>query len=373
MTTPKIKGLICINCDPEGCDKLVQNYIQRAEATTLKTKYKNVLILGCSTGYGLSTRIALTFGAKAHTLGVMLERAPDDKRDGSAGWYFTQSLEQHAHKKAYYAKTLNSDVFSESCKKSVAAEITQSFPEGIDLVIYSIAAPKRTMPDGGVYHSALKPIGQSYHAKSLDIFKETLSDVTIAPASDEEIAATTKVMGGEDWEAWITYLLKEKCLAPNAQTIAYSYEGPALTRPIYRDGTIGAAKQHLEKTRDAIETLLKPILGVARIAFNKALVTQASSAIPVLPLYLSLLYRVMKENHTHEDALDQMLRLCHDHLNNLDEIIIRLDDKENDVAVQTEVLKRWKMIDESHLQTLADVKGVRDDFYRLFGFTEKSC
>ena len=322
--------------------------------------------------------------AGAATVGVSYERPADGKRTASPGWYNTAAFEQLAKQAGLVAMSINGDAFSHEIKQQTIAALKKIGP--VDLVIYSLAAPRRTHPDTGeVFNSVLKPIGQPYQNKTVDPLTGIVKEIEIEPATTAEIAATEKVMGGEDWAMWIEQLSAAGVLADDAITIAFSYIGPQLTHPIYRDGTIGAAKQHLHKTAVNLDRILKAKGGRALISVNKALVTQASSAIPVVPLYISLLYKVMKEAGTHEGCIEQAVRLFHDRLYGpgapvIDEnAYIRLDDWEMAAQTQAKVSNLWQQVNTENLSRLADLQGYQTDFYHLFGFNfpginyEKDC
>ena len=338
---------------------------------------RNVLVIGASTGYGLASRIAATFGAGAKTIGVFFEKEADDKRTASPGWYNSAAFEKIAHRDGYYAKSINGDAFSQAIKER-AAELIRTDLGKIDLIIYSLASPRRTHPvTGQVYSSVLKPIGKSFTGKSIDAFRGEVKEVTIEPATEDEIANTIAVMGGEDWQMWIDYLAKENLLAEGVVTVAYSYLGPALTHDIYMEGTIGKAKENLKATADALNQKLKALHGQAVVSVDKGVVTQASAAIPVVPLYLSLLFKVMKANGTHEGCIEQMYRLFNEHLYTSHphardaEGYIRLDDLEMRADVQQKIMELWPQVTSENLAQLTDIKGYCDDFYRLFGFNIK--
>jgi enoyl-[acyl-carrier protein] reductase/trans-2-enoyl-CoA reductase (NAD+) len=375
IITPKIRGFICTTAHPAGCHAHVQEQIETIQThSPLKDGPKNVLIIGASTGYGLATRIAASFGAHAKTIGVFFERPAVGKRTASAGWYNTAAFEAEASKKGQYAKSINGDAFSDAIKQQTIDLIKQDWPEGVDLVIYSLASPKRTDPKTEItYSSTLKPIGQNFNDKTVDIMQGKVSTVSLEPATEEEIANTTKVMGGEDWMMWMEALLDAGVLADSAKTVSYSYVGPALTFPIYRAGTIGKAKEDMEKTVTALDALLSPIHGKAYVSVNKGLVTQASSAIPVVPLYFSLLFKVMKAHGTDEGCIEQIWRLFTDRLYQDtvptdEEGRIRIDDYELEPAVQEEVAKLWQEVTTDNLAALSDIESYRHDFYKLFGF-----
>ncbi|MFT3741973.1 MAG: trans-2-enoyl-CoA reductase family protein [Gammaproteobacteria bacterium] len=371
---PKVRGFICTTAHPTGCFNQVAEQIQYVQSQGPFKGPKNVLVIGASTGYGLASRIAATFGAGAKTLGVMYEKAADDKRTASAGWYNTAAFEQMAQAKGYYAKTVNGDAFSTEIKQQVAALIREDLKQ-VDLIVYSLASPRRVHPQTGQVHSStLKPIGQTFTSKTVDPFRGEVKDITIEPASEQEITDTVAVMGGEDWQLWLDYLAQENLLAPGITTVAYSYIGPELTHAVYKNGTIGRAKDHLQLTAQHLQDTLKPYQGRALISVNKALVTQASAAIPVVPLYISLLYKVMRAQGTHEGCIEQMVRLFKeqlyaDHPLALDEAgRIRLDDLEMRTEVQEQVKALWPQVTTDNLEQLTDIAGYREDFYRLFGF-----
>jgi enoyl-[acyl-carrier protein] reductase/trans-2-enoyl-CoA reductase (NAD+) len=373
IVTPKTRGFICTTAHPDGCAAHVQTQIDYIKEQPIIDGAKNVLIIGCSTGYGLATRIVASVAASAATLGVMYEKPASEKRTASAGWYNTVAFENFAQQHHLYAKTINGDAFNDATKTATIDLIKADFPAGIDLVIYSLASPRRTDPDNGItYQSTLKTIGQPYHEKNIDVITGNVNEVTIESANEQEIHDTIKVMGGEDWQRWMEQLLAAEVLAENVKTLAYSYIGPEITYPIYRHGTIGKAKEHLENTARIIDHKLAALNGRAFISVNKAVVTQASSAIPVVPLYVAILYKVMKEKQCHEGCIEQIYRLFHDFLYNPDyqptSEFIRLDDWELRTDIQTEVAQVWRQITTENVETMTDLRGYRDDFYKLFGF-----
>lgn len=376
---PKVRGFICTTAHPEGCAQNVRQQIDYVRAQLPISGVKNVLVIGCSTGYGLASRIVAAFGAGAATLGIMFEKAASDKRTASTGWYNTAAFEEFAHDAKIYAKTINGDAFSNEVKQQVIETIKRDWANGntggIDLIIYSLASPRRTDPNTAeTYHSVLKPLGKPYHEKTLNVLSGEIGEVTLEPASGEDVANTVKVMGGEDWQLWIDILLEAKVLNQGCKTVAYSYIGPALTHPMYREGTIGKAKEHLEQTSKLIEKKLAPIQGQALIAVNKAVVTQAAAAIPVVPLYAAILFRLMKDKDLHEGCIEQMYRLFADFLyankpaKYDKDGFIRLDDREMLPEIQNAVQKIWPQTTTENIDQLTDRVGYRDDFYRLFGF-----
>lgn len=374
---PKIRGFVCTTAHPLGCEKVVAEQIHVAKSMKSMLKPKNVLIVGASTGYGLASRIVATFGMGAKTIGVFYEKEADEKRTASAGWYNTAAFEKFAHDDGYYAKSVNGDAFSQEIKEKTAQLIRQDLGK-VDLIIYSLASPRRSHPvSGQVFHSVLKPIGQSFTSKTVDAFRGEVKEVTLTPATDEEIQHTIAVMGGEDWAMWLEFLAKEKLLSEGVTTVAYSYLGPVLTHDIYLRGTIGRAKEDLKATADKLDVLLQPLHGQAIVSVNKAVVTQASAAIPVVPLYISLLFKLMKEKGTHENCIEQVIRLFKDYLyaehplQRDHEGYIRLDDLEMQEEVQQRITALWPQVTSENLEQLTDIKGYRDDFYRLFGFNAK--
>ncbi|QTN33908.1 trans-2-enoyl-CoA reductase family protein [Akkermansiaceae bacterium] len=374
IVSPKIRGFICTTAHPEGCAKHVEEQIAVVEGRgEIVGGPKKVLVIGSSTGYGLSSRIAAAFGSKAATVGVFFERPGTEDKTATAGWYNTVAFEREANAAGLYARSFNGDAFSDEVKQEVIAAIKEDLGQ-VDLVVYSLASPRRTDPKTGeVYKSVLKPIGETYTNKTLNTTTGSVDEVTIAPAEGDDVAQTVAVMGGEDWEMWIDAMLKAGVLAEDAQTVAYSYIGPEMTWPIYKNGTIGKAKEDVERAQAALDAKLAPISGKAWVSVNKALVTQASSAIPVVPLYISLLYKAMKAAGNHEDTIEQMDRLLRERLYNgkpqPDEAgRIRIDDWEMSQEIQSIVGERWNNVDTANLNELADFEGYQSGFLRLFGF-----
>jgi len=370
---PKIRGFICTTAHPAGCFKAVEEQVNYVKSCGTFQGPKNVLVIGSSTGYGLASRIAATFGGGAKTIGVFFEKEADDKRTATAGWYNTAAFETLAHRDGHYAKSINGDAFSHAIKQQTAKLIRDDLKK-IDLVIYSLASPRRIHPDTEqIFSSVLKPIGKSYTSKTVDAFRGEVKDITLDAATDDEIQNTIAVMGGEDWEMWMEYLAKENLLADKVKTVAYSYIGPTLTHPIYKDGTIGRAKDDLRDSAKKIGERLKSLHGEAIISVNKAVVTQASAAIPVVPLYISLLFKIMKEKGTHEGCIEQIERLFKDHLYSTHserdrDGYIRIDDLEMAADVQQKIAACWPTITTENLAELSDIEGYRNEFYRLFGF-----
>ena len=374
IVEPKIRGFICTTAHPEGCAQHVANQIAVVTGRgPISNGPKKVLVVGSSTGYGLSSRIAAAFGCGAATIGVFFEKPAEEKRTGTAGWYNSAAFEKQAAAAGLYARSFNGDAFSNDMKREVIEAIKADLGQ-VDCVIYSLASPRRVHPDSGeVLKSVLKPIGQTYTNKNLNTTTKVVDSVTIESANDDEIAQTISVMGGEDWEMWLDALNDAGVLAPGVITVAYSYIGPEVTWPIYKNGTIGRAKEDLERAQRALDEKLSSLGGKAWVSVNKALVTQASSAIPVVPLYISLLYKIMKAKGSHEDTIEQMDRLFRDRLCNgqpqPDEAgRIRLDDWEMTPEVQTEIDALWAKVDTDNLLSLADVAGYETSFLRLFGF-----
>jgi enoyl-[acyl-carrier protein] reductase / trans-2-enoyl-CoA reductase (NAD+) len=374
IVAPKIRGFICTTAHPDGCAKHV------AEQIAVVTKRgpiadgpKKVLVIGSSTGYGLSSRIAAAFGCGAATMGIFFEKPGEAERCGTAGWYNTAAFEKQAQSAGLYARSFNGDAFSQEMKTQVIAAIKEDLGQ-VDCIIYSLASPRRTHPHTGeVFKSVLKPIGQSFTNKNLNTTSGVVDDVTLPGAEGDDIAQTIAVMGGEDWQMWIDALQQEGLLAEGVTTLAYSYIGPEVTWPIYKNGTIGKAKEDLERCQRELDEKLSPLGGKAWVSVNKALVTQASSAIPVVPLYISLLYQIMKPLGTHEDTIEQMDRLFRDRLcpgTPLPDEAgrIRIDDWEMAADVQAAVASAWEKVETSNLRELGDFDGYQASFLRLFGF-----
>lgn len=374
---PRTRGFICLTSHPEGTAQNIKNQIAYVQSKgKINNGPKKVLVIGASTGFGISSRITAAFGSEASTIGVFFEKPAAEGKPGTAGWYNSAAFEKEAHKAGLYAKSINGDAFSDEVKQETIALIKKDLGQ-VDLVIYSLASPRRTHPKTGVaYASVLKPIGQPFTNKTVDFHTGVVSDISIAPIeSQEDIDNTIAVMGGEDWKFWLEDLHAAGVLAEGVKTVAYSYIGPELTFPIYRNGTIGQAKNHLENTTKDINALLKDINGVSYVSVNKALVTQSSSAIPVVPLYISLLYKVMKEKGIHEGTIEQMQRLFAERLYTSDGNVpldeegrIRIDDLEMRPDVQKEVDRLWKEVTTDNIATISDIEGYRNDFFNLFGF-----
>ena len=367
---PKIRGFVCITAHPEGCAKKVAQEIAIAKASPIKSGPKKVLVIGASTGYGLSSRVTAAFSCEASTLGVFFERPSSNGKPASAGWYNTVAFEKEATAAGLYAKSINGDAFSNEIKANVIQTIKEDWGT-VDCVIYSLASPKRIDPTtGNTYKSCLKPIGSSFNNTSLDTNKGLIESVSIEPANEEDIENTIKVMGGEDWELWMEALSQAGVLTPETTTVAYSYIGPEVTWPVYKNGTIGTAKLDVER---ASRTISKKYGIEAYVSVNKAVVTQASSAIPVVPLYISILFKIMKAKGTHEGCIEQIVRLFKDRLYegdlNLDQDgRIRVDDWEMDSEVQAEVASIWPSVTTENLRDVSDFNAYQKEFLELFGF-----
>ena len=371
---PKIRGFICTNAHPVGCAEHVKEQIEYVKAQgPVANGPKNVLVIGASTGYGLASRITAAFGSGAKTLGIFFEKEPTESKTASAGWYNTAAFEQAANAAGLWNKHINGDAFTDELK-SQAIDIISKEMGKIDLVVYSLAAPRRKDPvTGEIFSSVLKPIGQAYTARTLNTSKREIEEVSVEPANDDEIHQTVKVMGGEDWERWLDQLAAAGVLADNCQTVAYTYIGKELTWPIYGKATIGKAKEDLDRAAAAITAKLSDKKGKAYVASLKALVTQASSAIPIMPLYISLLYRVMKEEGTHEGCIEQINGLFRQGLYSDSPIMddagrLRMDGKELSEHIQQTVKDLWGQVTTDSIDTLTDYKGYHNEFLRLFGF-----
>ncbi len=370
IVKPKIRGFICTTSHPTGCEAAVKAQIDYVKAQPETEGAKNVLVIGSSMGYGLASRISAAFSCGAATIGIIFDKQGTDSRTGSAGWYNTAAFEKFARAEGLYAKTINGDAFSQAIKDETIALIKKDLGK-VDMVIYSLAAPRRTLADGTTVSSVLKTTGDSYTNKSIDLKNMKISDVTIDPATDEEIADTVKVMGGEDWIDWIKQLKAAGVLEDGALTLAYSYIGPKITHPMYFDGSIGRAKADLYASAKKITAEVEGVN--AYVSVNKALVTQSSSAIPVVPLYISILYKVMKENGCHEGCIEQMQRMFAEKLYNGgvktdSEGLIRMDDWEMREDIQQKVSALWDTINDDNLNDNADIAGYQQDFSEIFGF-----
>lgn len=378
---PKIRGFICTNAHPAGCAANVAEQIAyvKQQASDLQTEDgpKNVLVIGSSTGYGLASRITAAFGYGAKTLGVFFEKPPTEKKTGSAGFYNAAAFEDAADQAGLYAKSINGDAFSNECKEQIVDLIREDMGK-VDLVIYSLASPRRTDPETGIsYSSVLKPIGQAYSSKTLNTDTQQIHEITVEPASDEEISNTVKVMGGEDWALWMNALNDAGVLADGCKTVAYTYLGDKLTWPLYGHATIGKAKEDLDKTAAELNAQMQDVNVSAHVAVLKAVVTQASSAIPLMPLYLSILFKVMKADNSHEGCIEQLVRLYGECLYSesprLDDADrFRVDDLELRAEVQDQAESIWHQISSDNLHDLTDFAGYQREFLKLFGFSVDS-
>ena len=372
---PRMRGFICLTAHPEGCAKNISNQIEYIKSKGVIKGAKKVLVIGASTGFGLASRITAAFGSNAATIGVFFEKPPAEGKTATPGWYNSMAFQEEAAKAGLYAKSINGDAFSNEIKERTIKTIKEDLGQ-VDLIIYSLASPVRMHPVTGVLHrSVLKPIGQVYSNKTVDFHTGNVTTISIEPCNEDDITNTVAVMGGEDWEMWIDALKNAGVLADGALTLAYSYIGPSLTEAVYRKGTIGRAKDHLEETAFKIADKLKEINGAAYVSVNKALVTQASSAIPVIPLYISLLYKVMKKEGIHEGCIEQIQRLFMDRLYTGKDSIetdqkgrIRIDDWEMREGVQAQVADLWLQASTETLPDIGDLPGYKTDFLNLFGF-----
>lgn len=370
IVEPKVREFICTTAHPTGCSENVKRQIAYVKSQGQIEGPKKVLVIGASTGYGLASRITAAFGCGAATIGIMFEKPSNGKRTATPGWYNTAAFEKEAQAEGLYAKSINGDAFSAEVKEEAIRMIARDLGQ-VDLVVYSLAAPRRTTADGKTWSSTLKTTQGSFTEKSLDLKNNTIVTRTVDAANEEELEGTVKVMGGEDWMDWMDALTKAGVLSENAVTVAYSYIGPELTYPIYSEGTIGQAKKHLSETAGKIMEKYPQIK--ACISVNKALVTQASSAIPIVPLYFVILYKVMKEQGSHEGCIEQISRLFHDKLFSNDRAVdeqgrIRMDDWELAPRVQQEVMKCWQQVTTENVKEISDIEGYWEDFYHMFGF-----
>jgi enoyl-[acyl-carrier protein] reductase/trans-2-enoyl-CoA reductase (NAD+) len=371
---PKIRGFICTNAHPAGCEAHVNEQITHVKAQTPAISGpKNVLVIGASTGYGLASRITAAFGHEAKTLGIFFEKPPTEKKTASAGWYNTAAFQKAADEAGIYAKNINGDAFSHDIKAK-AIEAIKADMDKVDLVVYSLASPRRTDPDTGeVYSSTLKPIGQSVTTKNLNTSKRVIDEVSVEAANDAEIQGTIDVMGGADWELWMNALNEAGVLADGVKTVAYTYIGKELTWPIYGKATIGKAKEDLDRAATAINTATAKLNGQARVTSLNAVVTQASSAIPIMPLYISAMFKVMKADGTYEGCIEQITNLFKE---NIYSESPRLDDqgrfrqnyKELEDSVQQRVTDIWNSVDTDTIDELTDYVSYHQEFLKLFGF-----
>ncbi len=379
---PRIRGFICTTAHPTGCAAHVHEQIDYVRAQTAADGNfgpppKRVLVLGCSAGYGLASRIVSAYGAGASTIGLSFEREPEERKPGSGGWYNNQAFDRAAADAGLYAKTFNADAFADATKAEIAATIKADLGQ-IDLLVYSLASPVRQDPDTGItYRNTIKPLGDPVNIKTLHVDRGVVHDVEVEPATEEELAGTIKVMGGEDWQRWVNMLQEQDLLAPGFKTTSYTYIGSELTWPIYWRATLGKAKEDLDRAAGEMRSTLTTVQGDARVAVLKAVVTQAAAAIPVVPLYASILLQVMKEQSVHEDPIAHIDRLFRSqlysaddaHEMNLDEEQrIRVDDLELLDSVQSEVRRRWDIVTTENVEELADLAGYRREFLKIFGF-----
>ncbi|HUX22092.1 MAG TPA: enoyl-ACP reductase FabV [Spirochaetia bacterium] len=374
VVEPKFRNNIFMNAHPVGCAAEVENQIDYVRGKQSVEGPSRVLVIGGSTGYGLAARIVAGFGARAATVGIAFEKEGSEKRTGTAGWYNVLAFDKAAHAAGIISESINGDAFSQEIKAQ-AIEVIKKRLGKVDLIVYSLASPVRTDPASGeTYRSVLKPIGRTYTKQSVDIMSGEIKEFTIEPATEEEINATRKVMGGEDWELWVDALLKAGVLAQGVKTVAFSYIGPEVTFPVYREGTVGKAKEHLEATAHSLSKKLAPIGGNAYVSVNKALVTRSSAVIPVVPLYISLLFKVMKERNLHEGCIEQMSRLFTERLYSKGEVPvdeegrIRIDDLEMRPDVQKAVMELWGRVSNENFEEIADAEGYRKDFFKIHGF-----
>jgi len=374
----KMRGFISLTAHPVGCEQSVLKQIDYVKSKGKIEGSKRVLVIGASTGFGLASRISSAFGCDAATIGVFFEKEPQPEKTATAGWYNSAAFSKAAHNAGLYAKSINGDAYSDAIKAKTIELIKADLGQ-VDMVVYSLASPVRTHSVTGVTHrSVLKPIGQTYTNKTVDFHSGVVSEVTLDPCSEEEIENTVAVMGGEDWEMWLDALQQADALADSVITLAYSYIGPSVTEPIYRKGTIGKAKDHLEATAVSITEKLKEIGGKAYVSVNKALVTQASSAIPFIPLYIIILFKVMKAKGIHEGCIEQIQRLYSEKLFTGKEVPtdeagrIRVDDWEMRDDVQTEITKLWENVSTETVHNIGDLNGYTKEFKNLFGFGFKA-
>ncbi|WP_139991521.1 enoyl-ACP reductase FabV [Paenibacillus paridis] len=371
---PKTRGFICTTAHPEGCAQQVQRQIDYVNAKPSIEGPRNVLVIGASTGYGLASRIVSSFAAGANTIGVYFDKAAEGARTASAGWYNSAAFEEAAAAAGRKSYSIVGDAFSDEIKAKTIDLIRTELGQ-IDLVVYSVASPRRTHPKTGeTFSSVIKPLGGTYTNKTVNFHSGEVSQATIEPATEDELRQTIAVMGGEDWQMWIDELQQAGALSEGATTVAYSYIGPEITHAVYREGTIGAAKNDLEATAHRLNEQLGANGGRAFVSVNKALVTQSSSAIPVVPLYISALYKVMKEKGIHEGCIEQMYRLFSERLYGNNETLvderglIRVDDWEMRPEIQAEVADVWAKLSTENVYDLSDLEGYRREFFQLFGF-----
>jgi len=371
---PKIKGFVCTTAHPVGCEAHVKEQVEYVKAQgKIANAPKKVLVIGASTGYGLASRITAAFGCGADTLGVFFEKQASDRRTATAGWYNSAAVQKLAKEEGLYAKSINGDAFSDAIKQTTIDTIKVDLGQ-VDMVVYSLASPRRQHPKTGVVaKSVLKPIGQAFTGRTLDTDKRIIKDVSIEPATEQEIQDTITVMGGEDWEMWIDALDQAGVLTDDCRTVAYTYIGDKLTWPIYGDASIGKAKEDLDRAAGLIDKKLAAKSGSAKVCVLKALVTQSSSAIPVMPLYISLLYKEMKEKGVHEGCIEQIYGLFNDRIYAAsaaevdDKNRFRMDGPELAEEIQASVGAVWDKVTTETIDELTDYVGYHSDFLKLFG------
>lgn len=374
---PRIRGFICTTTHPVGCEANVKEQIAYTQSLgQIKNGPKKILVIGSSSGYGLASRITAAFGCGAATIGVFFEKPASEKKPGTAGWHNSAAFDQLAHEAGLYAKSLNGDAFSHAAKQKAIELIKQDLGQ-VDMVVYSLASPVRKLPDTGeVIRSVLKPIGNAYKATAVDTNKDELFEAEVEPASQDEVQATVTVMGGQDWELWMQALRDAGVLADGCKTVAYSYIGTELTWPIYWEGALGEAKKDLDRAAHAIDRQLQSINGSANIAVLKSVVTQASAAIPVMPLYIAMVFKKMREEGVHEGCIEQINRMFRERLYREDGAApavddnnrLRLDDLELRDDIQTHCKELWPTITNDNLRELTDYQEYKDEFLKLFGF-----
>ena len=373
---PRIRGFICTTTHPVGCEKNVQNQIDFVKSQpALEQGPKRVLVVGSSSGYGLASRVSAAFGSGASTIGVFFEKPATERKPGTAGWYNSAAFEKAAHEEGLYAKSINGDAFSHAAKQKAIELIKEDLGQ-IDMVVYSLASPVRKMPDSGeVIRSSLKPMGDTYTATAVDTNKDTLFEASVEPATEQEVADTVTVMGGQDWELWMEALSEAGVLAEGCRTVAYSYIGTEITWPIYWHGALGKAKMDLDRASSALNDKLAAIKGGANVAVLKSVVTQASSAIPVMPLYIAMVFKKMREEGVHEGCIQQVWRMLSDRLYRTDSDIptdeenrLRLDDWELRDDIQQHCKDLWPQLTNENLTELADYNEYKEEFLSLFGF-----
>ncbi len=374
---PRIRGFICTTTHPEGCEKNIKEQIATTQAQgEITDGPKRVLVIGSSSGYGMASRVTAAFGSGAATIGVFFEKPATEKKSGTAGWHNAASFDKLAHEAGLYAKSLNGDAFSHEARSKTINLIKEDLGQ-IDMVVYSLASPVRKLPDTGeVIRSVLKPMGDTYTATAVDTTKDTLFEATVEPATQEEVDATVTVMGGQDWKLWISALKDAGVLAEGCKSVAYSYIGTEITWPIYWNGALGEAKKDLDRAAHDIDSQLKDINGSANIAVLKSVVTQASSAIPVMPLYIAMAFKKMREEGVHEGCIEQINRMFRERLYQKDGAApatddqnrLRLDDLELREDIQKHCRDIWPQLTNENLTELTDYREYKEDFLKLFGF-----